>query len=115
MDENEQEQHRRGEQWPPAPDRFRSQQADGAPLTSCPHCRRKLLSTRSILCNWCGKRIDDPEYLERAAHERAMEDARLRDQVEKELDETARLGVLGRLQRKGKTQGRRDNLLIPPE
>ncbi len=83
-------------------------------VTSCPHCNRKLLSKRSILCNWCGKRIDDAEYLERAAQERAQEDARMREQVDKELQETAKMGIIGRLTRRKKELKREPNLLIPP-
>ena len=101
--------------WPPQPDPYRaSPAAPTAEVTSCPHCNRKLLSKRSILCNWCGKRIDDAEYLERAAQERALEDARLRDQVEKELQETAKMGIIGRLTRRKKELKREPNLLIPP-
>jgi hypothetical protein len=91
---------------------------DGPAATSaseqsiCPHCKRRLLSLRSILCNWCGKRIDDPEYLQRAAHERAVEDAKLRDQVEQEQHETARMGILGRLKGKSKVTTRKTSFDI---
>ena len=43
-----------------------------------------------------------------------MEDARLRDQVEKELKETAKMGIIGRLTRRKKEIKREPNLLIPP-
>ncbi len=99
--------------WPPAPDAAKTESTD--PLTTCPHCKRKLLSTRSILCNWCGERIDDPEYLEKAAQERALLDLQVKEQLDKELSETARMGILGRLNRKKNPNlGAREHILIPP-
>ena len=85
-------------------------------LTDCPRCGRKLLSMRSILCNWCGAPINDPEYLERAAQERAALDLQMKRQIDRELAETAQLGVLGRLQRKAKSGlgVRQVNILVPP-
>jgi hypothetical protein len=87
-------------------------------LNECPHCGRKLLSTRSILCNWCGARIDDPVYQRKAAEERAELDRKVKEQIDRELDETARFGVLGRLQRKKKLglgQRTQAGLLLPDE
>lgn len=98
--------------------------ASGAPnnaapaptVAECPECGRKLLSTRSILCNWCGARIDDPEYLERAAQERAVLDARVRGQIDRENAESAQFGVLGRLKRKRKAGvSDRPNVLMPTD
>lgn len=38
----------------------------------CPCCGRKLLSHASSVCNWCGYRIDDPDFQENAKHERDL-------------------------------------------
>jgi hypothetical protein len=51
------------------------------------------------MCNWCGAVIGDEEYQQRAAEERAAQDAETKRQVEIEQQETARFGVLGRLKR----------------
>jgi len=83
-----------------------------AEIKQCPHCGRKLLSVLSILCNWCGARIDDPEYLAKAAAERAALDKAMKEQIDKELSETERLGVLGRLQKKGKSNDGRKSVLF---
>ena len=80
------------------------------PLTHCPHCGRKLLTSMSILCNWCGEKIDVEEYQERAAQERAARDEHEREAVEREMEETRRRGVLGRLKKTG--QGTRE---VAPE
>lgn len=66
-------------------------------LEKCPTCGRRLLTTRSVLCNWCGAVIKNEVYQQRAAEERAQLDAELKRQVDLEQDETARLGVIGRL------------------
>ncbi len=39
-------------------------------MSECPFCRRRLLSTASPSCNWCGKEIPDAAYQQRAAAER---------------------------------------------
>lgn len=101
------------DKWPPAPDKHLAAPAGqteiekpsepGDAIENCPNCGRKLLTVRSVLCNWCGARIDDEEYLARAARERAAQDAAEREKAEHELQETARFGVLGRLKRVAKT------------
>lgn len=98
---------------PPAPDRALAGQTEiekrsqhGEEIASCPSCGRKLLTTRSVLCNWCGARIEDEEYLEKAAKERAAQDAAERERIEAEIAETARYGSFGRLKRVAKS-GRR--------
>jgi predicted amidophosphoribosyltransferase len=69
---------------------------------TCPVCHRKLLTQTSILCNWCGAKIDDPDFLARAAAERLARDEQERTQVEAIAQEEARYGVFGRLKRRGK-------------
>jgi hypothetical protein len=88
------------ETWPPAP---RPAGAAGE-AKSCPACKRKLLTQTSILCNWCGAKIDDPEYLARAAAQRQALDEQERAQVEAVAQEEARYGVFGRLKHLGKTK-----------
>jgi len=75
------------------------QVAKGPP---CPTCGRTLLTTRSALCNWCGAVIKDEAYQQRAAEERALQDAELQQQLRIEQMENARLGVLGRLKKNRK-------------
>jgi ribosomal protein L37AE/L43A len=89
-------------------------EAHKAPVETCPKCGRKLLSALSILCNWCGARIDDAEYLAKAAQERAALDKQMKDQIDRELAETERLGVLGRLHMKGKLGELRKPVLVEP-
>jgi len=84
-------------------------------VKDCPKCGRKLLSALSILCNWCGARIDDADYLAKAAQERAALDKALKEQVDAELAETVRMGVLGRLQKKGKAGDIRKTVLFAPD
>lgn len=101
------------DKWPPVPNRQMAalaQQGEvekpaqaGEAIECCPSCGRKLLTVRSVLCNWCGARIDDEEYLVKAARERAAQDAAERDKAEQELKETARYGVFGRLKRVAKS------------
>jgi hypothetical protein len=95
-----------GAQWPASRAVGNTGQSAGSAenhiITNCPHCNRKLLSTRSIMCNWCGKRIEDPEYLERAAQERAEQDAKERIDIEQELAVTARMGVRGYIKQQAK-------------
>jgi ribosomal protein L37AE/L43A len=78
----------------------------------CPNCGRKLLTQTSILCNWCGAKIDDPAYLERAAETRHQHDESERAAVETLIHEEARYGVLGRLKRRAKLQ---PGSLPPPD
>ncbi len=73
--------------------------AANAPVPVCPACGRKLLTKLSVLCNWCGAAINDPEYLEHAAAERAALDARIKQQLEVEQQESAKMGILGRLKK----------------
>ncbi len=56
-------------------------------LTHCPHCKRKLLTTHSPLCSWCGEPIKDPDYLAKAAEARAAQDQALRQRMAKEAEE----------------------------
>lgn len=70
----------------------------------CPSCKRKLLTQTSVLCNWCGAKIDDDEYLVRAAQQRLAQDEQERLQVEAVAQEEARYGVFGRLKRLGKNK-----------
>jgi predicted amidophosphoribosyltransferase len=70
----------------------------------CPSCKRKLLTQTSILCNWCGAKIDDEEFLARAAAQRQALDEQDRAQIETVAQEEARYGVFGRLKRQGKTK-----------
>ena len=84
--------------WPPAP----GPQAVPTARTHCPACERKLLTQTSALCNWCGARIDDPEYQARAAANRQAVDEAERARVEAIAQEEARYGVIGRLKRLAK-------------
>ncbi len=70
----------------------------------CPSCQRKLLTQTSILCNWCGAKIDDEEFLARAAAQRQAADEQDRAQIEAVAQEEARYGVFGRLKHLGKTK-----------
>jgi predicted amidophosphoribosyltransferase len=92
-----------------------SNESSHGELTNCPHCNRKLLSVRSVMCNWCGQRIDDPEYLERAAQERARQDEREREEIAQELTMTARLGIRGYLKQQAKTPLRATPPILFPE
>lgn len=101
------------DKWPPAPNTALTRQheptaiepsgSSDKPVENCPSCGRKLLTVRSVLCNWCGARIEDEEYLKRAARERAAQDAAERERAEQEMQETARFGVLGRLKKVAKS------------
>ena len=74
-----------------------------AEIKTCPSCRRRLLTHSSILCNWCGAKIDDPDYLARAAESRQALDRQEREQVEAVVQEESRYGIFGRLKRRAKT------------
>ena len=69
----------------------------------CPSCKRKLLTQTSVLCNWCGAKIEDPEFLARAAESRQAMDEQERTQLETIIQEQARFGVFGRLKHRAKT------------
>jgi len=69
----------------------------------CPACDRALLTQTSALCNWCGAKIDDPEFLKEAAEARLARDSAERAALEGLVQEEARYGVLGRLRRRAKT------------
>src|SRR5689334_18679580 len=102
--------------WPPAPGPHHAAQAadtsaDEELRTNCPACGRKLLTQTSALCNWCGAKIDDPEYQARAAQTRHERDAAERQQVESVAQEEARYGVFGRLRRRAKQNPGRNNPL----
>jgi len=86
--------------WPPAPNT--GSNTSSLPAKFCPHCGRKLLTQASALCNWCGVKIDDPEYQQRAAQERLERDQADRIAVEAALQEEAEFGVMGRLKRQAK-------------
>lgn len=86
-----------------------SEQPDAIPpqspeeRTTCPACGHKLLTKTSVLCNWCGAKIDDPEYLARAAESRQAMDQQERAQLEAVVQEESRYGIFGRLKRRAKT------------
>jgi hypothetical protein len=54
------------------------------------------------MCNWCGTPIENAEYLQRAAKERASRDEAERLRLEAEIEETAKHGVIGRLKKQTK-------------
>ena len=85
---------------PPTPNSL--QRLDGDEITHCPHCKHKLLTHKSVLCNWCGARIEDPLYQARAAEERARQDAAVKQKLQEEVEETQKFGVVGRLRHKAK-------------
>ena len=100
------------EVWPPAPGpQHAPPPPEGAPRTTCPACSRKLLTQASALCNWCGAKIDDPEYQAQAAQARQARDEAERAQVEAVVQEEARYGVFGRLRRRAKAPPGKNNLL----
>jgi uncharacterized Zn finger protein (UPF0148 family) len=86
--------------WPPAPSSGPKLPDDA--ITHCPHCKHKLLTHKSVLCNWCGARIEDPLYQARAAEERARQDAAIKQKLQEEVEETQKYGPIGRLRRKAK-------------
>ncbi len=87
------------EVWPPAPKPPGAAQVE---VKKCPACGRKLLTQTSALCNWCGAKIDDPEYQARAAQTRQANDEAERARVEALVQEEAQFGILGRLRRRAK-------------
>lgn len=91
--------------WPPAPrPAVPAVAASGAAvdIAVCPACGRRLLTQTSALCNWCGAKIDNPDYQARAAQTRAERDAQERAALEAQVQEEAQHGILGRLKRLGK-------------
>ena len=94
--------------WPPPPNP-NAAAANPVPTgangdrTTCPKCNRKLLTMASPFCNWCGERIDDDVYQARAAEARQSQDNAERAQLEVQMQEEARFGVIGRLKRRAKT------------
>ena len=91
--------------WPPAPrSTAPALVASGgdADIAVCPACHRRLLTQTSALCNWCGAKIDNPDYQVRAAQTRAERDAQERAALEAQVQEEAQHGILGRLKRLGK-------------
>lgn len=77
-------------------------QPSEAVVAVCPACRRKLLTQTSTLCNWCGAKIDNPDYQARAAQSRQERDQQERAALEAVIQEEAQHGILGRLKRLGK-------------
>ena len=93
------------EVWPPAPGPQNAPTApagEAADIAVCPTCKRRLLTHTSALCNWCGAKIDNPEYQTKAAQNRLERDRQERAELEAVIQEEARHGILGRLKRLGK-------------
>lgn len=82
-------------------------------LQVCPHCHKKLLTRSSILCNWCGEKIDHPEYQQRAAQTRQEADEIIRKRLAESQIEENRLGIIGRLF--GRVKNAKDKRTSPPE
>lgn len=88
---------------PAAPAAVPGTQPNAMPeVANCPACGRKLLTRTSALCNWCGARIDNPEYQAQAEAQRHALDQVERTQVDAIAQEEARYGVFGRLKRRAK-------------
>jgi ribosomal protein L37AE/L43A len=85
--------------------------APATELKTCPTCHRKLLTQTSILCNWCGAKIDDPNYLARAAEGRQALDQQEREQIEAVVKEETKFGVFGRLKHRAKNKPNIKSLL----
>ena len=100
---------------PPAPGPQNTEKAETAiEIVTCPECKRRLLTKTSMLCNWCGAKINDPDYQARAAQNRLESDHQERTDLELVIQEEAELGILGRLRRLGKqnkASGRSDTPL----
>ena len=101
--------------WPPAPGPHNTEKVEtAAEIVTCPECKRRLLTRTSMLCNWCGAKINDPEYQARAAQNRLERDLQERTELESVIQEEAQHGILGRLRRLGKqnkANGRSDTPL----
>ncbi len=87
---------------PAAPTLASAQPAASAEVASCPACGRKLLTRASALCNWCGERIENPDYQAQAEAQRHALDQAERTQVDSIAQEEAKFGVFGRLKRRAK-------------
>lgn len=100
------------EVWPPPIGPQNAERAaDTAEVVTCPECKRRLLTRTSTLCNWCGAKINDPDYQARAAQNRQQRDQQERAELEVVIQQEAEHGILGRLRRLGKqnkTNGRSD-------
>ena len=79
-------------------------------IAVCPACGRRLLTQTSALCNWCGAKIDNPDYQARAAQTRLERDTQERAALEAHVQEESQHGILGRLKRIGK-----QNKAAPPK
>ncbi len=95
------------EVWPPAPGPQNTPAAaeegkENGDIAICPTCKRRLLTHTSALCNWCGAKIDNPEYQTKAAQNRLERDRQERAELEAVIQEETRHGILGRLKRLGK-------------
>jgi len=89
--------------WPPAPGLQNTETREKTiEAATCPECKRRLLTQTSALCNWCGAKIDDPDYQSRAAQNRQARDQQERAELESLIQEEAQHGILGRLRRLGK-------------
>lgn len=86
----------------PGPDHAPASAEGADDIAICPTCKRRLLTHTSALCNWCGAKIDNPEYQTKAAQNRLERDRQERAELETVIQEEARHGILGRLKRLGK-------------
>lgn len=96
--------------WPPAPTSFPTRTAGLSALLpaelpapvigACPSCQRKLLTRTSALCNWCGAKINNPDYQEQAARTRQEMDDSIRQTAELRAQDAPSRTVLGRLKKR---------------
>ena len=68
--------------WLPAPAAPQAIKPTQTEVAVCPSCGRRLLTRTSALCNWCGAKIDNPDYQARAAQTRAERDHQERAALE---------------------------------
>lgn len=59
--------------------------------TTCPHCRKRLLSSASANCNWCGQPVADAGF---QAHAQAERDAYFAHQAERDRLSLARTDAI---------------------
>ncbi len=59
--------------------------------TTCPHCRKRLLSSASANCNWCGQAVADAGF---QAHAQAERDAYFAHQAERDRLSLARTDAI---------------------
>lgn len=59
--------------------------------TICPHCHKRLLSSASVNCNWCGQPVADADFQARAQTER---DAFFAHQAERDALSLARTDAI---------------------